>query len=143
MPFNSALKSPDAQGLVVRVEKENSQVMSEPPEVRTLKALPIPAQLPFQPCFGQCRVTVKTTPGFTATAVAVFPTATDALKQNDIPAVPAHHWLLGPVTGCHVGMATFAGMMAISAIPPMAERNGQVAPQSLACPFPSSAPLSG
>jgi hypothetical protein len=47
MPFNSALKSPDAQGYVVWVEVVVSKLISESPEISTLEALPIPAQLPF------------------------------------------------------------------------------------------------
>ena len=89
MPFNSALKSPDAQGYVVWVEVMVSKLISEAPEISALKASPIPAQLTFQPCFGLCRVTVKGRPGIAFTGIAILPAPADALEQNDIPAVPA------------------------------------------------------
>jgi hypothetical protein len=45
--------------------------MSEPPEISSLKALTIPAQLSFQACFGLCRASVKGRPGIAFSGVPV------------------------------------------------------------------------
>ena len=140
MPFNSALKSPDTQGYVVWVETVVSKLLSELPEIRALKALPIPAQLTFQTCFGLCRVTVIGRPGVTFIGVPVLPAPADALEQDHIPAVTAYPWLLLPVSGGHAGLALSAGMDVVAG---MAEKIRTTAPPPLAFPGPSSAPLSG
>ncbi len=120
MPFNSALKSPDAQGYVVRVEEVVPMLMSgsasgsEPPEICLLKALRLPSQLAFQACFGLCRVKIKGRPGVTPTAVSVLPAPTDALEQDHIPAVPAYLRLLLPISGCHAALALSAEMEAVA-----------------------------
>lgn len=77
--------SPTRLGFSARHEESLTRFqLSESLEFGTVKSLSIPTKLAKQPGSGKHRITVKSPVGVTVAGVPVFPTAADALEQDDV-----------------------------------------------------------